>query len=337
MAVLLSGGGAMAQKTLGQLKPEEIPPQFRPPHPANKMAQRYFDIDPKRASSNMYSEDALPRSREFKRIDSTYYVGWMFEGVYKFEHAEDYLGYKNAIYPLEHALDLIEHDSAKALATRTSDVLTFIPIYKLKIDYTLIAYHLMTCYSNTDQPDKVYKLLRRDIKWNFQRQYYLDAYNYLAWTVHRNRFYTHDKYAFLRNSIDENEQLANRYLDTAMMVIARNKVLHDKIEPGMVDHEKESVYHYREILYCYAFKMDSAQYYFDLLKAVGRMSHNNYATFKAVCGEFHTAEAEYKTASEQDGGESEPTSEEEEEEEQEQPSEPPRKKHRTGNVSGNRG
>ena len=43
-----------------------------------------YEIDAKRMGVDPSSEDALPRSREFKRIDSTYYVGWIFEGVYKY-------------------------------------------------------------------------------------------------------------------------------------------------------------------------------------------------------------------------------------------------------------
>ena len=45
-----------------------------------KAALRY-EVDAKRMGVDVNSEDALPRSREFKRIDSTYYVGWMYEGA----------------------------------------------------------------------------------------------------------------------------------------------------------------------------------------------------------------------------------------------------------------
>ncbi len=301
MAVAFCAGGVLGQGVQRAPKPEDIPPQFRPPHPANKVAERYFDIDQKRKSADMFSEDALPRSREFKRIDSTYYVGWMFEGAYKYNHSADYLGFKSAIHPLERALDLCEHDYAKALATRTDDVKVYFPIYKIQIDYTVIANYLMNCYSNTDQPDKTFKLLRRALHWNFQNQFNMDAYNYMAWTVHRNRFYTHDKYSFLRNSIDENEKLASRYLDSSMRVIQRNIPLNEKFQPSVAESERQGVYHYRNILYSYAFNIDSAQHYFGLMKKAGRLPHNNFATFNAVCGDFKTAEAEYKIAAGIDG------------------------------------
>lgn len=302
-ALMLYAGTAIGQDGAPrQMKPEDIPPQYRPPHPAAKMADRYFRIDPKRATEDVNGEDALLRSREFKRIDSTYYVSWLYEGSYKYNHAADYLGFKNAIFPLAHALDLLEKDYDKALRVRTDEVLNYIPVYKLQIDYTLIANYLMNCYSNTDQPDQVFKLLRRAKKYNFQNQYYLDVYDYMAWTVHRNRFYTNSKYDFLRNSIDENEQLAMRYLDTAMRVIARNKPLNEKFQPNVERAEKMSVYHYKNILYSYAFNQDSAEHYFGLMRDAGRLPHNNYATFKAVSGDFKTAEAEYKIASQIDNG-----------------------------------
>ena len=286
----------------------QLPPQLMPPHPANKMQQRYFDIDAKRMIEDVNGDDALPRSREFKRIDSTYYVGWMFEGAYKYNHSADYLGYRNAAVPLERALDLIEHDYAKALATRTGDIMTFYPIRILVPDYTMIAYYLMNCYANTDQPDKVYKLLRRTLKWKFQASYYMDSWNHLAWTVHRNRFYTTSKYSFLKNSIEENEKLAQRYLDTSMMTIEKNSALNEQLGAnvpflhGNADRERIGVYHYRNILYSYSFQIDSAAYYFELMRKAGRLPHNNFANFKGICGDFRTAESEYKLASMQDAG-----------------------------------
>jgi len=274
-----------------------------PPHPADKMEERYFNIDAKRQIQSMNAEDALPRSREFKRIDSTYYVGWMYEGVYKYNHAADYLGYKNAAIPLEKALKLMEHDYSKALSTRTSDVMAFYPIRFIVPDYTMIANYLMQCYANTEQVDKVYALLRHMLKWNFQMDFYMDTYNYLAWTVHRNRFYTSTRYPFLKNSIDENEKLANRYLDSALARIAKNRAINEpmaKYFPGYEEREKMGVYHYKNILYAYNFNIDSANYYFELMRNGGRLPHNNYANFRSICGDFRTAEAEYKIASEQD-------------------------------------
>ncbi|HXS35066.1 MAG TPA: hypothetical protein VN721_00085 [Flavipsychrobacter sp.] len=298
LIIMLCAGNVYAQMTQQQqIQQLQL---LQPKSP--KAAQRY-EIDAKRMGVDVNGEDALPRSREFLRIDSTYYVGWMFEGVYKYNHAADYLGFKNASIPLERALRLEERDFKKQLATRTSNVMEYIPIVKYEVDYSLIALDLMNCYSNMEEPDKVYTLLRRFIKWNFQRDWYMDAYDYLGWTVHRNRFYTSEKYPFLKNSIDANEKLANLYLDSQMRSILRNEALNSKIfRPGYDDLDKMGVYHYKSILYSYALNIDSAAYYYGLLKKSPIFPHNNYATFMSICGDFRTAEDEYKQAAMQDAG-----------------------------------
>lgn len=280
----------------------QLPPELMPKHPAGKESQR-ANIDAKRVIENMYGEDALPRSREFKRTDSTYYVGWMFEGIYKYTHAADYIGFKNAAAALEKSLSLLERDYKRQLYVRSDNILTVLPAYNFQIDYTTIANALVHAYGNTDQPEKIIPVLRRAIKYNFQREYYLDPYNLLAWTMHRNRFYTSTKYSFLKNSIDENEKLANRYLDSGMHNIEKNKALNSKLfPPGYIEQEKNGVYHYKNILYAYNFNIDSANYYFEQMRKGGRLPHNNYANFKSICGDFRTAEAEYKIASEQESG-----------------------------------
>lgn len=265
------------------------------------VAQRY-EVDAKRMGVDVNSDDALPRSREFIRIDSSYYVGWMFEGAYKYNHAADYLGFKNASVPLERALQLMERDYKKQLGTRTADLMTYFQVYKYHLDYTLTANYLMNCYANMEEQQLVFNLLRRVAKWNFQRDFYMDVYNYFGWTVHRNRFYTSAKYPFLKNSIDANEKLANSYLDTGLMRIANNKSLNARIfQPGYEKPDKLAVYHYKSILYSYAFNIDSAEYYYGLMRNAGVLPHNNYATFKAIIGDFRDAEYEYRMAGETQG------------------------------------
>ncbi len=302
--ILVSVLSMYAGKTIAQNNQQQIQQQIiqmAHPHPAAKEVSRY-EVDAKRMGVSENSDDALPRSREFKRIDSSYYVGWMYEGTYKYNHAADFLGFKNASVPLAHALDLLERDYKKMLSLRTDNVIQFIPAYKFDIDYSLIAYYLVNCYSNMDEPEKVYALLRRAMKWNMQRDYYLDPYNWLAWTVHRNRFYTNEKYSFLKNSINENEQLAQKYLDSQLRRIDKNAPLNATIFPGSDKSDKMGVYHYKNILYSYVFNIDSAEYYFGLMRGSPIFPHNNYATFRAICGDFRTAEAEYKLAVAQDNG-----------------------------------
>lgn len=267
-----------------------------------KLAQRY-EINAKRMGVDVSSEDALPRSREFLRIDSTYYVGWMFEGTYKFNHAADYLGFKNASIPLERAMYLLERDYRKELSTRSSDIQTYFPVYSYQIDYTRTAYCLMTCYANTEEPEKVVALMHRVLRWKLQRDLYMDAYNYLGWTVHRYRFYTSAQYSFLKNSIDANENLAMSYLDSGLAKIERDRIFNAHIfQPGYERQDKLGVYHYKCILYSYAFNIDSAEHYFGLMRAGGALPHNNYANFKSVCGNFREAEKEYTVASTIDAG-----------------------------------
>lgn len=267
-----------------------------PPRPAGPNPAQRYEIDAKRMGTDMNSNDALPRSREFLRIDSTYYVGWLYEGAYKYNHAADYMGYRNAAIPLERAINVMERDYKRDLATRSSELIVYYPVFNRHRDYSVITYYLNQCYMNSEQPEKSYALLRRYNKWRFQREFF-DGYNYLMWLTHRNRFYTTSKYPFLRNSIDANEALANAYLDTALRRIEINRRFNEHIFPaGYEKDEKLGVYHYKSMLYSYAFKIDSAMYYFNLMRNSPYFPHNNYATFRSICGEFREAEREYKIA-----------------------------------------
>lgn len=283
--------------------PGGLQAQVGPPvaHPRN--AQKRYEIDAKRTGTDPESDDALPRSREFIRTDSSYYVGWLYEGMYKVNHAADYLGYKNAIIPLRRALAQIERDYARMLRTRTSDLMTYFPAYRFQLDYSLVAYNLMECYNNVEQPQDAYNVIRRSQRWNFQREFYMQSYNYLAWTVHRNRFYTKDKYPFLKNSIPENEQLANAFLDSAFKKIRTDKRLNSGLfQPGYEESEMQSVYHYKAMLYSYALNIDSAARYYDRMRNYSIFSHNNYATFLSICGDFRQAAFHYNIARTQDQG-----------------------------------
>ncbi|PSK92638.1 hypothetical protein B0I18_103215 [Taibaiella chishuiensis] len=283
--------------------PGGLQAQVGPPvaHPRN--AQKRYEIDAKRTGTDPESDDALPRSREFIRTDSSYYVGWLYEGMYKVNHAADYLGYKNAIIPLRRALAQIERDYARMLRTRTSDLMTYFPAYRFQLDYSLVAYNLMECYNNVEQPQDAYNVIRRSQRWNFQREFYMQSYNYLAWTVHRNRFYTKAKYPFLKNSIPENEQLANAFLDSAFKKIRTDKRLNSALfQPGYEESEMQSVYHYKAMLYSYALNIDSAARYYDRMRNYSIFSHNNYATFLSICGDFRQAAFHYNIARTQDQG-----------------------------------
>ncbi len=254
-------------------------------------------IELKRNGSDPADKNAMTNAKEFIRIDSTYYVGWYYEGFYKYLHAEDYRGYHNAIAPLERALYLLERDYATELRTRSSDLLVYYPVYNYQVTYSRIGAALRECYANCDMPDKVVQLMRRTIHWKFQRDYYLDPYNYLAWISHRYRSFNTKQYSFLAGTIDQNEQQAMRYLDTALYTISKNERYNQNIfRPGYVWQDRLGVYHYKCILFSYNFMIDSAQFYYDIMKDQGALPHNNYANFKSICGDFETAEKEYRKA-----------------------------------------
>jgi Tfp pilus assembly protein PilF len=281
--VILQGGTLWAQMPVQSVKRQEI--------------------DAKRMGTSPMSNDAIYRAREFLRTDSTYYVGWMYEGLYKVNHAADFLGYKNAIEPLKKALKLLERDYAAQLRTRSGDLRWYFPAYHFQLDYSMIASELAESYNDIEQPQQAFQVALNARKWNFQRPFYFPAYVQMAWIVHRNRFYTSANYSFLENSIPANEALANAYLDSALRKIRVDARLNNTIfQPGYQKLERQTVYHYKAILYSYALNIDSAAKYYNLLKEGPLLSYNNYGTFLSICGHFREAAHNYAKASTQDAG-----------------------------------
>ena len=298
LLALLAGPQSFAQDD----DPNNNPPpvQFPAPRAVPNAVQRY-EIDAKRTGVSLNSDDALPRSREFLRIDSTYYVGWLYEGGYKSEHAADYAGYRNAAAPLERALRLIIRDYKPELRAKTANIMAYITAYKYQIDFTQTAYLLLLCYYNTEDVNAAWQLLQTVKAYRLPRDYYMDVYNQMAWTVHRNRFYTSSKYPFLKNSIDANEALANTFLDSGLARIRKNAIANASIFPaGYEQDELLSVYHYKCVLYSYQIKIDSAEYYFNKMRKTSYFPHNNYANFLGLQARFKEAEEEYEIARNQE-------------------------------------
>ena len=189
-------------------------------------------------------------------------------------------------YPLERALRLMERDYRRSLLPAHLILCLISRAISYQMDYTMIAYYLMNCYSNMEDPEKVYELaapggedgiFSATITWM--------PIIISAWTVHRNRFYTSAKYSFLKNSIDENEKLAQRYLDSGFRQIAINRRLKKKyFHQAMSSRRDYRSYHYKSILYGYAFNIDSASHYYDLMRSSPVFPHNNYRYFR-----FHHA------------------------------------------------
>jgi len=222
-----------------------------------------YEIDAKRLGVTFADKDALPRGREFIRLDSTYYVGWLYEGMFKYDRAADYLGYRNCIGPLRRAFTLFEKDH------RNNFQNIFTTYGFAASDITQLCYALYDSYSNIEEPDSAMWLLDRVQGWHAGvdfMQYHIKA----AWTIHRNRYILH-KYAFLRNSVSENEDLALHHLYTAL-----------------AEGDGSAVF-YLAIIHNYLLNMDSTAYYYDLLRQVGGFSYNNYAHFQNTLGNFAAA------------------------------------------------
>ena len=256
--------------------------------PAQENAARY-EINAKRIGVNPTDKDALPRSREFLRLDSTYYVGWMYEGMYKYDRSADYLGYKNAIIPLHKALLLLEKDYGATLRNIYSSIAFFSENVSRYQDYFTIANALKECYDNIEMPDSVMTLLDDIEQYHFQRDYF-GLYYQRAWEYHRNRFFTSDKYSFLKKSVAENEKLAFQSCYQGFAFIEKNKALNDGwFGPSQSTQDRLRIYHYLALLHCYNKSYDSSEYYYQQLAQTGYVSWNNYGGMQSEVGKFANA------------------------------------------------
>lgn len=258
-------------------------------------ASRY-EIDIKRQDLEFNDREALFRSREFIRLDPTYYVGHMYEAMFKFERASDYVGFRNAIPPLKKSLSLLEKDFTPELRKQYTDEADYQPIERVRLDYLFLTDALMDCYSNLEQPDSVYRLLNHYKSWNFQSDM-LGANNYLAWTFHRHRFYTSAKYSFLGNSIEENDKIAYSYLYKAKAELEKNRELNESVLGEMrVLGEYLGICHYLALIHSYERNTDSAAYYYRQMEGYNIFPFNNFGIFRFTDGNFYEAESYFRYA-----------------------------------------
>jgi len=259
---------------------------------AQSPAARY-EIDAKRNGVAPTDKDALPRGREFIRLDSTYYVGWYYTGMYKNDRAADYAGFKNAVPDLRKAFVLLEKDFKNVLINQFSSIQFYIQHQVKFNDYLVLASTLRTVYENLEMPDSSMWVLDQVGRKKFRRDF-LGVLQMKAWTIHRNRFYTSKEHKWLKNSVAENEQLAlsNCYLSLAD--IRRNKAANDPwFGPTHDQAANQQVYHYLALLQCYNKQYDSAEYYYDKMKYAGFISWNNYGNMQSEIGEFKKSEENY--------------------------------------------
>lgn len=248
-----------------------------------------YEIDAKRIGVNPADKDALPRSREFIRLDSTYYVGYMFEGIYKSDKSSDYLGFKNSIPSLKKAFLLLQKDYGRNLKTIFETPQNYMQSMNKYVDFLQITSTLKECYDNIEMPDSVMWVLDGFSRYNFPKDH-LGSNTTRAWTYHRNRFFTSEKFSFLKNSVEENEKAAFEYCYVALDRIDANRVKNDMwFGPGQAEADRMGVFHYLALLHCYNKNYDSSEYYYQRLAQSGAVSWNNYGNEKHELGEFAVA------------------------------------------------
>lgn len=258
-----------------------------------------IDIDRRDLAFN--SQEAFEKSREYIRKDSTYYIGWMYQGAYLFNRANDKRGFEQAIAPLLKAFNLIERDYDVELRTRTNDLMGYIAVNMTQADYSYIVNWLSGAYQNIEKAQDAYMVLTSFKNHDLQYEAAVESWNTLAWLYHRNRMYTSEKFPFLLNSVAENDSMAYACLDSAIVKIQRdNEINQGLFDPTFMAARYYFTYHYKVILFTYDFELDSADYYYDILLESGYYSSNNYANYMYMKGEFAIAEQFYLEAEDRD-------------------------------------
>jgi hypothetical protein len=261
--------------------------------------RRLIDLDRRNIQYN--SKEALDKSREYIRKDSSYYIGYMYEGAYRYFRANDELGYRQAIVPLRKAMKLAEQEYDAELRTRTNDLGEYYGVSTYQTDYCQIADWLTTCYQNIEQADSAFSVMSRVKNRDMQYEGAADSWNTMAWIYHRNRMYTSDRFAFLKNTVHENDSMAYACLDSAIAKTHRdNELCQGLFDPTWMNSRYYFTYHYKVILFTYDFKIDSADFYYDLLLQSGYYSSNNYANYQYMKGEFAIADQFYREAETRD-------------------------------------
>ncbi len=263
--------------------------------------QARYEIDAKRYGIDVKSEETLPRAKEFVRLDSTYYVGWMLEGMYKYERSADALGFKNAILPLQKSYKLISTEFDEVFANMFSNYDYLSKNITRFHDLMIIVDALIASYDNVDMPDSSVQILDDIKKYNFKvdnlEDYAFGQYFHRAWLFHRNRFYTSRKFPFLKNNIAANQQAAYQISYEGLHYTETNKALADEWFGESINLiDKLRIYHNLAILHSYNKRYDSSVHYYAQLNEYGVMSDNNYASLQYELANFADADHYYNRA-----------------------------------------
>lgn len=249
-----------------------------------------YEIDAERMDAQLTDDDALTKGKAFQKLDSTYYVGYLYEGYFKYNHSADYLGYKNAIPTLEKARELIEKQYNPQFKRLFTSLEYLTRYYDRFQDYYTICNALKECYDNIEMPDSVMSLLNHLASYNFKKDFF-GIYYHRAWTYHRNRIFTSATHPFLKNSVKENEQMAFKYCYDGLNFIHKNQRINDEwFGPDQALADELQIYHYLALLHCYNKNYDSCFHYYQILAKYGMISWNNYAGFQAEIGNFKNAQ-----------------------------------------------
>lgn len=259
------------------------------------------DINQKRQGVWFFDKKAFALSQEFLRLDSTYYVGWIYEAGAKYERAQDEIGYFNAIRPLEKALKYIEKDFNAQLKIRTDDVSLYVPAYQVQQDYCMIMYLLYECNMNIERQEIAFNYLKKFKKKGLQKTFFIEPNNSMSWILHRCRVFTNSKYDFCKNSIEENELAALRHIDSSMYQVRKFYNWNAKIFPAeYINEDFYYNYHNKALIYTYLGVLDSAEHYYNFLKPTRYFSDNNYAYLKLVTADFRECERYFNIEKTQD-------------------------------------
>jgi len=257
-------------------------------NPDHREAVRY-EIDAKRIDLNPSSQEALPRSREFIRLDSTYYAVYMLEGLYKYNRSADFYGYKLAVTPLHKALKLFHADYGNIMSNLFSNSSFYQNNVRRLNDLFEIAEALESCYNILEMPDSTMKVLDLLASYHFQKDFF-NVSSERAWIIHRNRFFNQSKFSFLENSIPENERLAFFWCYTRLGEIQENKYANDFwFGPDQSLPDIMNVYHQLALLHNYNQNYDSSEYYYRAMAVEGYVSWGNYGHLREEVGDFKNA------------------------------------------------
>ncbi len=241
---------------------------------------RELGIDPKTADK---------KAQKYLSSDSTYYMGWLYEGAFLFDRAADFVGYGKCIYPFLRAKLLLEKEYAEDLFTRTRKYEKYYQIFPYQDDYQYISYCLSQSYATISRPDSSYWIAEEYKRINFQKDVnrYHGPYISQAWIVYRNRYRLDMNFAFLQSELDSNVNRAEQLMDSSKWRNENNAEINNQAL-SFVDNnlDLQSYYHFQSILFSYKKQFEDAEESYDKLENLGYFSFNNYALLKMAEGQF---------------------------------------------------